>query len=549
LTSTARDTKLLFIGPRSSEGYTWTLRAGFGRIDVDIAQYLTQEFGTLDDLFRMRVHEHPDRAAAICGDRQVTFEELDALADRIASSLQRDGVQPGHMVSICASSSIEYVAIFIAILRVGATVAPLPPSATPAQLITMLDDCGATHLFSDAAVSRHLAEVSTDISARRVALESDAEGEPFESWLAPEGATPIPTPIDPSSSFNIIYSSGTTGTPKGIIHSHQMRWPQIVLLLPPYSYDAVAILSTPLYSNTTLGCLLPALGGGATSVLMPKFDALEFLKLCERHRVTAAMLVPVQYRRILAVPEFDDFDLSSFHMKFSTSAPFPAELKREVLSRWPGGLVEIYGMTEGGVVCILRAHEFPDKLHTVGTWAQPSDLQVIDDEGRVLSIGQAGEIVGRSGSMMDGYLNQPEKSAEAEWRSPEGLRYIRTGDIGSVDEDGFVTLVGRKKDMIISGGFNIYPSDLEAALIGHHCVEEVAVVGAPSLQWGETPVAFVALREGAEVDAEELREFANSSLGKSQRISEVRIVEVLPRSAIGKILKRELQDSLASERA
>jgi len=548
LTSTARDTKLLFFGLREPE-LAPGLRAGLGRIDVDIVEYVTQEFGTLDELFRMRVTEHPDRVAAICADRQVTFEELDALADRIASSLQRDGVQPGHMVSICASSSIDYVAIFIAILRVGATVAPLPPSATPAQLITMLEDCRATHLFSDTAVSRHLTRVSSDITARRVALESDAEGEPFEVWMAPEGATPTPVPIDPSGSFNIIYSSGTTGTPKGIIHSHRMRWPQITSLLPAYSYDAVAILSTPLYSNTTLASLLPALGGGATCVLMPKFDSLEFLKLCERHRVSAAMLVPVQYRRILEVPEFDDFDLSTFQMKFSTSAPFPAELKREVLSRWPGGLVEIYGMTEGGVVCVLRAHEFPDKLHTVGTWAQPSDLQVIDDDGRVLPPGEAGEIVGRSASMMDGYLNQPERSAEAEWWSPEGLRYIRTGDIGSVDEDGFVTLVGRKKDMIISGGFNVYPSDLEAALMGHPSVEEAAVIGAPSRQWGETPVAFVAFREGAAVGAEELREFANSSLGKNQRISEVRIVQVLPRSAIGKVLKRELQDSLASESA
>jgi long-chain acyl-CoA synthetase len=514
---------------------------------VDIAEYVTREFGTLDDLFRMRVTEHPGRTAAICGSRQVTLKELDVLVDRVAASLQREGVRPGHMVSICASSSIDYVAIFIAILRAGATVAPLPPSATASQLITMLDDCGATHLFSDAAVSRHLAPVSTEISARRVALESDAEGEPFASWLVPEGQAPAPTTIDPNSSFNIIYSSGTTGTPKGIIHSHQMRWLQIVSLLPTYSDEAVAILSTPLYSNTTLASFLPAVAAGATCVLMPKFDALEFLKLCERHRVTAAMLVPVQYRRILEVPEFDDFDLSNFRVKFSTSAHFPAELKREVLSRWPGGLIEIYGMTEGGVVCVLLAHQFPDKLHTVGTWPASSDLQVIDDQGRLLAPGQAGEIVGRSGSMMDGYLNQPDKTTEAEWWSPEGLRYIRTGDIGSVDEDGFLTLVGRKKDVIISGGFNIYPSDLEAAMAGHHGVEEVAVIGAPSLKWGETPVAFVVRREGFDVDAEELRDFANSSLGKNQRISEVRFVDVLPRSAIGKVLKRDLQDSLASE--
>jgi acyl-CoA synthetase (AMP-forming)/AMP-acid ligase II len=151
--------------------------------------------------------------------------------------------------------------------------------------------------------------------------------------------------------------------------------------------------------------------------------------------------------------------------------------------------------------------------------------------------------------MMDGYLNQPDKSAEAEWWSPDGLRYIRTGDIASVDEDGFVTLVGRKKDMIISGGFNIYPIDLETALSDHPAVEEVAVIGKPSDQWGETPVAFVVLKVDAEIEieieVETLRSFANDSLGKHQRISEVRIIDSLPRSAIGKVLKLELKDLLA----
>jgi len=519
-----------------------------GGIDVDIAEYLALEFGTLDEVFQMRVTEHPTRTAAICEDRQISYAEMDDLVNRAATSLQRDGVEPRDVVSICASSSIEYVALFLAILRAGATVAPLPPSATPEQLLTMLDDCGATHLFSDADVSSHLEAVATAIAARRIALDADAEGDFFDRWLTPEGSKPMPTQIDPDQSFNIIYSSGTTGTPKGIVHSHRMRWSQFITLLPAgYQPAAVAIFSTPLYSNTTLASLLPALAGGATCVLMPKFDALKFLELCERHRVTVAMLVPVQYRRILEVPEFDNFDLSSFQMKFSTSAQFPAELKREVLSRWPGGLIEIYGMTEGGAVCVLLAHEYPDKLHTVGTWYGSVDLKVIDDEGRILAPGQPGEVVGRSAAMMDGYLNQPGKSAEAEWLSPDGLRYIRTGDIASVDEEGFVTLVGRKKDMIISGGFNIYPIDLETALNGHPAVGEVAVIGKPSDQWGETPVAFVVLKADADVEPEVLRTFANASLGKHQRISEVRIIDSLPRSAIGKVLKLELKDLLPVE--
>lgn len=146
--------------------------------------------------------------------------------------------------------------------------------------------------------------------------------------------------------------------------------------------------------------------------------------------------------------------------------------------------------------------------------------------------------------MMNGYHNRPDKTAEAEWMSPEGLRYIRTGDIATIDADGFMTLIGRKKDMIISGGINVYPIDLERALIDHPAVHEAAVVGAPSAEWGETPVAFITLNDGASVSPEEVRIFANAKLGKMQRISEVRIIAVLPRSAIGKVLKRELQDQL-----
>ena len=286
------------------------------------------------------------------------------------------------------------------------------------------------------------------------------------------------------------------------------------------------------------------MSGGGTVVLMPRFDARQFLELSERHRVTEAMLVPVQYRRILDVADFDRFDLSSYRMKFATSAPFSAELKAEVLARWPGGLVEYFGMTEGGGSCMLVAHENPDKLHTVGQPVAGHELLVLDEQGQPLPPGEAGEVVGRSRAMMNGYHNQPAKTADAEWYSPQGERYIRTGDIGRMDADGFFTLIGRKKDMIISGGINIYPIDLESVLREHPAVREAAVVGAPSREWGETPVGFVSLHAGQAASGEELKAFANTRLGKMQRLSQVRVVDELPRSAIGKILKRELQERL-----
>jgi long-chain acyl-CoA synthetase len=206
-------------------------------------------------------------------------------------------------------------------------------------------------------------------------------------------------------------------------------------------------------------------------------------------------------------------------------------------------LTEYYGMTEGGGACILPAHEYPDKLHTVGRPMPDHDIRLIGEDDREVAPGAIGEIVGRSAAMMTGYHNRPDKTRESEWYSPQGERYIRTGDVGRFDADGFLTLLDRKKDLIISGGFNLYPSDLEAQILAHEEVLEAAVVGVASEQWGETPVAFVVRKPGASVDGAALRDWVNGRLGKTQRLADLRVVAQLPRSAIGKVLKRELRDS------
>ncbi len=322
-----------------------------------------------------------------------------------------------------------------------------------------------------------------------------------------------------------------------------MRWLHM-RRAPNYGYDdtAVALFSTPLYSNTTLSNFFPALAGGATAILMKKFDARRFLELAEAHRVTHAMLVPVQYQRIMDLPDFESFDLSSFRLKFCTSAPFAAALKTDILKRWPGGLLELYGMTEGGGACLLLAHLFPDKVDTVGRPADGHDIRLIDERGVEVAPGEIGEIVGYSPATMTGYHNLPETTREAQWVAPDGRVFIRTGDVGRFDADGFLKLMDRRKDMIISGGFNIYPSDLEAALAKHPAVRECAVVGIKSREWGETPLALAVLGEGAQATADELRAFVNAQVGKTQRVSRLEIVESLPRSAIGKVLKRELRE-------
>ena len=483
----------------------------------------------------------PGALAVIEGARRVDFRALDTLMDRVAAALQRDGIAPREAIALCGAASTEYLGVFLGALRAGVSVAPLAPGSTPAQLMAMVADVGARLFVVDADVESQLDPAALPAGLRLLRLDVAR----LNPWLAPEGVWPEPVAIEPDWPFNVIYSSGTTGTPKGIVQSHGMRWGHVRRAASlGYGPASVTLVSTPLYSNTTLVSVLPALATGGAVVLMAKFEAGRFLDLAEQHRATHAMLVPVQYQRLLAHPAFDHTDLSALSTRFCTSAPFQATLKAEVLRRWPGRLIEYYGMTEGGGTCILLAHEHPDKLHTVGQPAEGHDIRLIDEQGRELAAGEAGEIVGRSETMMSGYHGQPAKTAEAEWFDAQGHRYIRTGDVGRFDADGFLTLLDRRKDLIISGGFNVYPSDLEAVLREHPAVAEAAVVGVPSPEWGETPAAFVVLR--ADAQAEDIRSFVNERVGKTQRLSALRLVAELPRSAIGKVLKRELRDTWAA---
>ncbi|MGA1798650.1 class I adenylate-forming enzyme family protein [Sphingomonas sp. 4RDLI-65] len=521
------------------------------------ADMLATGFATLPDLIRAHALERGDRSAVADAQGSIDYRTLDSTMDRVAAALQRDGVAPGTAVAIVAAPTTDYAAAFLGAVRAGCVATPIAPSATPAAIAAMIADSGAPIVFLDAENARALEEQT--LSGRPI-LFSREGGSPdwtpafageqaFGDWLAPDGAKPIPVTIAPEDPFNIIYSSGTTGTPKGIVQSHAMRWAHVSRNTAAGFDTAVTMIATPLYSNTTLVSFLPTLGWGGTVVLMKKFEARAYLELAERYRATHTMLVPVQYQRIMALPDFDDFDLSAFRFKTSTSAPFSAALKADVVARWPGVLVEFYGMTEGGASCALNATANPTKLHTVGQPMPGHEIRLIDDDGIEVAPGEMGEVVGRSPAMMNGYHGRTEATRDAEWHDADGNRYIRHGDVGRFDEDGFLTLMDRKKDLIISGGFNIYPSDLEAVLAQHPAVADCAVIGVPSEAWGETPVGFYVPRDGATDDATAILAWANGQVGKTQRLSALHVAAELPRSAIGKVLKRELRDRLAAPAA
>jgi long-chain acyl-CoA synthetase len=476
----------------------------------------------------------------------LTWGELDAFTNRVANALIAAEVKKGGRVALLADTNARTAALLLGILKAGGSAVPVPTLISPDAIARVIEDSGASVLLVSQSCIGLLTEETLGLKCLRVATDfDDPEWTSLNTFLGGANALKPDVRVGSDDEFNIIYSSGTTGRPKGIVHDHALRT-ETALSLGPISFPpgSRTLTTTSLYSNWTMNALVCTLWAGGCVRFLGKFSAAELVRVCREFSPETVYLVPVQIGRILEdSPSFLALKDLAPAMKWCAGSYLSAGWKKALLDNWRGGLIEVYGMTEGTPFTVLRGHERPDKLHTVGQSDPPEDLKIIDDAGNERLPGERGEIVGRVRTVMKGYNNDDDATQALFWHDKDGIPYFRSGDIGSLDEENFLQVTDRKKDMIISGGFNVYSSDLEEILLSHPSVAEAAVFGVPSHKWGETPAAVVVLKAGATVAASELLVWANERLGRLQRLAAIALADQLPRGGLDKVLKRQLRET------
>jgi long-chain acyl-CoA synthetase len=491
-----------------------------------------------------------DEVFLVDGDRRLTFRDFSGRTAALARGLIERGLEPGQRVAVLAHNSIELLEVYFAATRAGGVAVPVNVRLSRREVSDILADADPALVI---AHHSYLDRLDRDRPGFYDLAVIDGEAGPeagYESLLAGEAEPPEPD-NDPDDVAILIYTSGTTGRPKGVMLTHANllcdAWATAVTrVLDP---DEVALVTAPLYQSGALGSMLGNILKGNRIVLHESFDPVRVLETIEQERVTTALFVPAMLIKLLDCPEIDRFDLSSMRTVVYGAAPMPVAVLKEAMARFGWQFMGACGATETGpayIACLDRSDHVLDgspqrekRLGSIGREGINAQVRIVDAEDRPVPTGEVGEIVVRGPHVMKGYWRQPEETARA-------LRngWYHTEDLGYMDLDGYIFLVDRQKDMIISGGFNVYPREIERALAEHGAVNESAVIGVPHDQWGETPRAYVVLAPGAVApDEEDLMIFLRERLaGYKLPRGGFRFVQQLPRNASGKLLKRVLRD-------
>ena len=505
----------------------------------------------LDALFSETAARFPRHAAMIFGGRTTEFAALNAASDRVAGALAARGVKPGDRIGLYCINSDAFVTAYFGIVKAGAVVVPINLLLNPKEVAFILNDAEAKGLIYFEAFAPAVQAIRSDLPALEFVVcigEKNPLGDiPFSSFLSADGPPPRPAVHPADDLVAIIYTSGTTGRPKGAMLTHRnlvsnVRSVHAALHFEP-GKDVVLVVLPMFHAFAATAAMLAPLLAGCTIVPLPKFDPAQAADAIAATGATIFMGVPSMYNLLLRLPAEYTEKLSSLRFAISGGAAMPVEIMRQFEERFGKAIYEGDGPTECSPVTCVNPIGGRRKPGTVGLPVPEVEMKIMDEQGRELPRGQIGEVCVRGPNVMKGYWKLSAETAEAffgEW--------FRTGDLGTEDEDGYFSIVDRKKDMVIVNGMNVYPRMVEEVLYRHPAVREAAVIGEPDELHGEVPVAFLSLKEGASVTEPQVRSFCREHLGRHEIPRRVVFLPDLPKNAAGKILKRALRKDGEVER-
>ncbi len=490
-----------------------------------------------------------NKNALICEKETRSWGDFSGNINRVANFLKRRGFGKGDNICLLVGNRIEILELIFGVVKAGACVVPLSGLLTKEQIINLTNNSQSKCLIVDKDFMNLISRDKNDyqyVSKDNFFILDHEE----VNWgnIDKEIANEKPEFLykydcDAHDNFNIIYSSGTTGLPKGIVQTHRARshWATSNAIEMSFNSFSRALTTTALYSNGTWLMMLPTIFVGGTLFIMKNFDPEAFVNIVERESISHTFLVPPQFGALLEIIDIKERNFSSLKAILSAGSPLRLDMKQKILDLLTDKLYELYGFSEG-FATMLKPEYQRTKFGTVGTPVLGFEIKILNEGKEECDVGQAGEIAGYGAGMMKEYFNEKKLTEQLIWKDKRGKSFIKSGDIGKLDEEGFLTILDRKKDMIISGGLNVFPVDIEEILGKHPDILDVTVIGIPDEKWGETCLALVIPKNDKNIDTEKVKDWANKKLAKHQRLSQVEIRKEFPRNALGKVLKRFLRE-------